>query len=95
MPKKIRSLLKKDDGTPAIFGAVLAFTVEAIRRASIAGVGLYLSAESVRSLEWSIIREEGGYSNDAWREGSWSELGEGSYGPRDAEIMAEQEADNG
>lgn len=76
MPKKIRTLLKKADGTPWACDEVLLYTVKAIGRASAEGTGLYLSAESVRSLEWSIIREEGGYSKDAWRDGSWAEIGD-------------------
>lgn len=57
---------------------VLMVTVGKIQAASRAGRGLRLSAAEVRSLDWSIIREEGGYSRDRWLDGSYAEAGEDS-----------------
>lgn len=77
MAKKLRTYLKRKDGTPWPFGGVLQYAVDRIRAASIAGTGLHLSAEEIRALEWATIRENGGLANtDDWREGAWDEIGE-------------------
>jgi len=76
MGVKVRNYLKMRDGTPWPRGVVLSHVADRIVEASKAGVGLRLTAEEVRSLDWSIIREEGGYNSDLFREGSYAELGE-------------------
>ena len=75
---KVRNYLKSPDGTPWPRGVVLMHVAERIAQASKSGTGLRLTAEEVRSLDWSIIREEGGYDSERFREGSYAELGEES-----------------
>jgi hypothetical protein len=75
-PVKVRNYLKSRDGTPWPRGVVLSYVADRIAEASKNGTGLRLTAEEVRSLDWSIIREEGGYDSERFREGSYAELGE-------------------
>ena len=75
MPKKVRNYLKRDDGTPWPRGSVLMYVTDRIAAASKDGCGLRLTAEEVRALDWSIIREEGGYESDLFRDGAYADLG--------------------
>lgn len=58
--KRVRARLKRQDGTPWPYGSVISHVADLIREASAKGVGLRITAEEVRALDWAVIREEGG-----------------------------------
>jgi len=67
---RIRARLRRArDGGPCSHSGAIHYTADRIREASIKGVGLYLSAEMVRALDWSVIREAGGIDTAGWRDG--------------------------
>lgn len=75
--RRVRNNLKRRDGTPWPYGSVLSYVVDRVREASKEGIGLRLTAEEVRALEWAVIREEGGVPNaEDFRKGSYSQIGE-------------------
>jgi hypothetical protein len=75
--KRVRNYLKRRDGNPLSYASTLSHVVDRIRAASQEGVGIRLSAEEVRALDWCVIREDGGVENtEQFREGSFKDIGE-------------------
>jgi esterase/lipase superfamily enzyme len=75
--KRVRNYLKRQDDKPLSYSSTLSHVVNRIRKASQEGVGIRLSAEEIRALDWCVIRELGGVENtDQFREGSFKDIGE-------------------
>lgn len=75
--KRVRNYLKRQDGTSLTYASTLSYVVDRIRDASQEGVGIRLSAEEIRALDWCVIREDGGVENtEQFRDGSFRDIGE-------------------
>ena len=54
--KRVRNYLKREDGEPWPYAAVLSHAVDRIQEASERGEGIYLTAEEIRALDYAVIR---------------------------------------